>query len=45
MSGRLILEDLQVFSSHFVTGRGCAGLPALTEMRNFKKRQRGVGVL
>jgi hypothetical protein len=24
------------------TGRGCAGLPALTELRNFKKRQRGI---
>jgi hypothetical protein len=45
MSCRLILRDLPVFSSHFVTGRECAVLPALSEIRNFKKRQRGIGVL
>ena len=27
------------------TGRRCAGLPALTKMRNLKKRQRGIEVL
>jgi len=27
------------------TGRGCAGLPALTKNRNFKKLERGICVL